>query len=108
MAISKKYSRRIVVDGIAYRWRVLPRVEHNPPAYDGHYDGHIVANVWPEDHPGQRLRLIGGYPHSETGLPTDSVTPRLVAEGIRAAHQAGRVSASRQGTFQIHLPRAET
>ena len=49
MAISKKYSRRIVVDGIAYRWRVPPEV-----SYDAHiHDGHIIANVWLEEQPGQ-------------------------------------------------------
>ena len=69
------------------------------------YDGHVVVNVWSEEQPGQTLRLVGGYPSSETGLPTESITPRQVAECIRAALTAGWNPAAHSRTFSLPLPR---
>ncbi len=101
MAISKKYSRRIVVGGVAYRWRVQPEVEYDQTAHDGH----IIANVWSEEHSARTLRLIGGLPSSETGLPILPVTPGRVAEGIRAALRAGWNPTVVGQTFHLRLSR---
>lgn len=96
MAISKKYTRRIVVDGVQYRWRVPPAVV---------YDGHIIANVWREGASGQHLRLIGGHPSSAYPYPTEPMTPKLVAEGIRRALDAGWNPDEPGQPFLLRIPR---
>jgi hypothetical protein len=95
VAISNKHSRRIVVDGVQYRWRVPPAVV---------YDRYIVANVWRECASGQHLRLIGGYPFSEY-YPTEPMTPKLVAEGIRRALAAGWNPDEPGQPFLLRIPR---
>jgi hypothetical protein len=100
MAISKKYSRRIVVDGVAYRWRVMPEVE-----YDGYlHDGLLLVNVWSEEGSKQVLRLRGGsHPMRRVAAPEVIITPRRVAAGIRAALRAGWPTGKRR-FFDLVLP----
>jgi hypothetical protein len=102
MAISKKYSRRIVVDGITYRWRVPPDVDYDQTAYDGI----LVVDVWLEEDVGQLLRLIGGprAPRFLRRRPTDVITPRRLAVGIRSALAAGWNPAVTQPIFHYPLP----
>lgn len=103
MAISLKYWRRIVVDGVAYRWRVLPEVE-----YDGcRHDGLLVVHVRLEEDAQQFLRLHGGpHPMRNEAAPEVVITPRRVAAGIRAALQAGWPR-STDRFFYLDLPPAD-
>jgi hypothetical protein len=87
MAIPKSGSRKIVVDGVAYRWRVRPRATINITDYggpltfaaerDGVNGGILVAAL-----PQNRV-----YWEDESGeVPA---TPRQVADVIRRAIRAG-------------------
>jgi hypothetical protein len=85
VAISKKYSRRIVVDGVAYRWKIDPE-----PDYDQWHLGELVVRVWRDDTPNCVLHLLGGrrpemVPHGQA----DTITPRRVAAGVRTALARG-------------------
>jgi hypothetical protein len=103
VAISKKYSRRIVVDGVAYRWRIPPEVEYDQTAHDGH----LIINVWLEEGAGQTLRLLGGlHPTRQQAAPNVVVTPRRVADAIRAAVRAGWTPTTPNRTFLFDLPPA--
>ena len=100
MAVPKKYSRRIVVDGIAYRWRVPPE-----PNYDqGHFGG-LWVTVWREDEPHHPLWLHGGArPDNLHGAVGVVITPRHVAEAIRACVARGW---QRQPGLGIDFPHLE-
>ncbi|WP_171472256.1 hypothetical protein [Frigoriglobus tundricola] len=100
MAISKKYSRRIVVDGVAYRWRIPPEVEYDQTAHDGH----LIVNVWPEKGAGQTLRLYGGlHPMRERATASVVITPRRVADAIRAALRAGWTPMTSNQLFRLDI-----
>src|SRR3954470_6130034 len=102
MAMSKKYSRRIVVDGITYRWRIPPGPDYDP----GHY-GELWATVWCDERPECILYLIGGpRPDNWHHVVEVVVTPRDIAAGIRAALQAGWNPGERGGIFSARLPTA--
>jgi hypothetical protein len=103
MAISKKYSRRIVVDGVSYRWRIPPE-----PNYDqGGPQGHLVVTIWSEAHPGCVLYAVGGArPDNWHHAVGEIVTPRRIAEGIRAALAAGWNPAEGERGFRLALPPA--
>jgi hypothetical protein len=104
MAISKKYSRRIVVDGVAYRWRVPPEVEYDQTGHDGL----LIVNVWHEGSSGQPLRLLGGpHPMRTQAPPGVVVTPQRVAAGIRAALRAGWQPTIPNHLFRFELPTAD-
>jgi hypothetical protein len=104
MAISKKYSRRIVVDGIAYRWRVPPEVEYDQTGHDGL----VIVNVWLEEGAGQTLRLLGSsHPMRNAAEPASVITPQRVAAGIRAALLAGWQPTGPNGTFRLELSLAD-
>ena len=101
MAISKKYSRRIVVDGVAYRWRIPPEVEYDQTGHDGL----LIVNVWLEENAGQILRLHGSsHPMRNEASPEAVITPRRVAEGIRAALRAGWQPTIPSRYFRFDLP----
>lgn len=99
MAISKKYSRRIVVDGVAYRWKVPPEVEYDQVAHDGL----LIANVWLEEGGGQPLRLLSGvHPGHRAAPPEVVITPRRMADALRAGWQP----AVRGSIFLFEFPAA--
>jgi hypothetical protein len=87
VTLASKGSRRIVVDGLAFRWLVRPRPTYcqalgwSPltfvaELFDG--SGAVLVVALPYAHPGNWL-----------GLPTTSVRPAIVAAGIRKALAAG-------------------
>jgi hypothetical protein len=86
MAISKKHSRRIVVDGVVYRWRIPPK-----PNYDQGHFGQLVVTVWRDEEPnGCVLSLLGGdRPDNFHRAVGEVVTPRRIATAIRASLAAG-------------------
>ena len=86
MAIRKVGSRRIVVDGVAYRWRIPPRSTYRQECFRFP----LLGFIWREDRPNSVLELHGGNrPDHALGLPPDIVTPRRIALGIRAALKQG-------------------
>src|SRR5262249_24217574 len=86
MAIPKKHSRRIVVDGVVYRWRIPPE-----PNYDQGHFGQLVVTVWRDEEPNCcLLYLLGGdRPDNLHGAVGEVLTPRRIADAIRAALAAG-------------------
>ncbi|KJS57014.1 hypothetical protein VM98_03725 [Streptomyces rubellomurinus subsp. indigoferus] len=86
MALVKKGSRRIVVDGVAYRWRTSRK--HWCCDYDG---GTLAYAVEHADRPGTTLVVETGRPFVQEPrlLPAELVLPGEVAAGIRAARSRG-------------------
>ncbi|MGW2543713.1 hypothetical protein ACWC5I_23260 [Kitasatospora sp. NPDC001574] len=99
VALAKKGSRRIVVDGVEYRWRVSRK-----PCCD--YDG-ITLGYMVEDAacPGTTLVVETGRPAvlEPNMLPSEVVLPREVAAGIRAARSNGWTPGSNGSPFKLHL-----
>ena len=87
MAISKRGSRRIVVDGIAYRWKVPLPDESQEEGWPG-----MAAAVSRIESNGSQLwlkfsdRYSMGGPCAEQGKP---ILPSEIALGIRAALASG-------------------
>ncbi|OXM47546.1 hypothetical protein CFP75_23905 [Amycolatopsis alba DSM 44262] len=87
MALVKKGSRSITVDGAAYRWRVRGR-----PTYDqGLGWSPLAYAVELADAPGTTLVVITDQPHPSNwrGIQARPVLPAHVAEAIRAARLKG-------------------
>lgn len=100
MATRKTGSRRLVVDGTAYRWRIRHRATNFQADYGA---GILHVAVESANQPGSVLILLTDRPHpsdwgTEKVVP---VTPSDVAGWIRSAVRAGW-DASRPGP-QINL-----
>ncbi|MGW6356959.1 hypothetical protein ACWFR5_17770 [Streptomyces sp. NPDC055092] len=103
MALVKKGSRHITVDGIAYRWRLRRR-----PTYS-------QALVWSPltyavelaDSPGSTLVVTTSQPHPSNWLieSASAVAPSAVADGIRNARISGWVPEKPGSPF--HLDQSE-
>ena len=103
MAISKKYSRRIVVDGVEYRWKIAPRP--SDPEFD--YAGSMVASVQLAENAGQVLFVSCGLRKGNIlSRPGAIVTPRRIAAAIRNALVAGWQPSKRGQPFLTQLPPA--
>jgi hypothetical protein len=103
MAIGRKGSRRIVVDGTAYRWRLRRR-----PTYDQALcDRPCTYAVQHADTPGTTLVVTTSQPHASNwfGVPSAVVLPRHVAADITLALSRGW-SPTRPGT-PFHLNQSE-
>ncbi|OLT28724.1 hypothetical protein BJF83_14685 [Nocardiopsis sp. CNR-923] len=84
MALVRKGSRHITVDGTDYRWRV----RHKPTYTQGICATPMTFAVELAEEPGQTLVITTQHPHPETWLSVDSpaaVTPAVVAATIRNA-----------------------
>ncbi len=104
MAISKRWSRRIVVDGVSYRWK-FPRVTIDIT------DGWSWILVHRDD-PAKSLLQIGfagrwsmSGPCREYSRP---VLPSDVAAAIRAALAAGWQADQRGKLFRYWVPQEDT
>jgi hypothetical protein len=90
MAMPKTGSRRIVVDGVAYRWRVRHRAHPFAPRT---WDGRIHVSVELAAEPGSVLVVFTGHQHSrdiDTYPPgVAPVRPAHVATWVRQALAAG-------------------
>nr|WP_087924690.1 hypothetical protein [Streptomyces albireticuli] len=87
MALPRKGSRLIVVDGVTYRWKVRGR-----PTYDqGMCWSPLTYAVEHAESPGTTLVVGTDRPHpgNWTGEPTSPVLPSEVADTIRAARAEG-------------------
>ena len=102
MAVRKKGSRRIIVDGVAFQWRFPPRP--NQSQGDGWPGVRVTVNR--ADCP--KGSLLIGFPRRfhPSGpvchVPTRPVLPSDVAAGIRAAFDSGWV-ADRPGAQYVLL-----
>ncbi|WP_035791344.1 hypothetical protein [Kitasatospora mediocidica] len=103
MALAKKGSRRIVVDGVEYRWRVSRK--HWCCSYDRSTLGYVAEDA---TCPGTTLVVETGRPALlDPGMvPGAVVPPREVAAGIRAARSKGWTPTSNGSPFQLHLSAA--
>lgn len=89
MALNKKGSRRIIVDGIEYRWRIRRKPSYmqglcwTPMTYAVE-----AANV---DQPGTTLIVTSGQAHPSNwlGVETEAIRPVHVAASIREARSQG-------------------
>ncbi|MGW2601897.1 hypothetical protein [Streptomyces klenkii] len=87
MALPRKSSRRIVVDGVTYRWRVRRR-----PTYgQGMCWSPLTYAVEHAANPGTTLLVRTDRPHPGNwmGGPASPVLPSGVAAAIRAARAEG-------------------
>lgn len=83
MAIPRKGSRPITVDGVAYRWMV----RHKPSYSQGIIESSLTVAVEHDDVSGSvlALRLPQAHPSNWMGAPAVAVRPAHVALGIRTA-----------------------
>ncbi|MEU8380346.1 hypothetical protein [Streptosporangium sp. NPDC048865] len=87
MAIPKKGSRLIGVDGTAYRWRI----RHRPTYSQGNGWGPLTYAVEPAEGRGRVLlvKLPCSRPDAWLGERTTTVGPALVAATVRGALDRG-------------------
>ena len=105
MTIPSKVSRRIVVDGVTYRWLVRSR-----PTY-------AQANGWTpltfvvEADQAQGAPLVVDLPPAHPGnwldLPADPVTPATVADAIRHGVHAGWQPSRAGPPVRLHVPQPQ-
>lgn len=107
MAVRKKGSRRIVVDGVTYLWRFPRRQTHDQE--DG-WPG-VMVTVSRED--ARQASLLLAFPHrfhlsGPVGQnPPRPVLPSDVAAGVRAAIAAGWVSDQPGKQFVLRVAEPE-
>ncbi len=103
MAVRKKGSRRITVDGVEYIWRVPRRPSRM--AWDGNIG--FIVTVQRVDRIGSVLALCSDHRHPTVarvwGSQVVSVLPSQVADGIRQALAAGWQPGSPGGDFGLTL-----
>ncbi|WP_405624573.1 hypothetical protein [Streptomyces sp. NBC_01396] len=87
MALVRKGSRRIVVDGTAYRWRVRGR----PTYFQGLAWSPCTFAVEHADTPGMTLVVTTNQPHTSNWFECEAtpVLPSGVAPAIRLALREG-------------------
>ena len=87
VTLVRKRSRRIVVDGRAYRWRLRSR----PTYAQGQCWAPCAYAVEDYDRPGRTLIVTTNQPHPGNwlGRPAEPVLPGQVARAVRLAMQAG-------------------
>jgi hypothetical protein len=87
MGFPKRGTRRIVVSGNAYLWRVAVDEDWMNPMPPNPTDLHSLAVESP-DHPGRYLVVWFALPEQHTGLGF-AITPGIVADVINAATARG-------------------
>lgn len=86
MSVPRRGSRRIVVDGEGYRWRVRRR----PTADQRTCRSPLWLAIAAESGgPALLVRLHQAHPSNAVGLRSEAVTPRAVAAYVRAGLRAG-------------------
>ncbi|MFD5434929.1 hypothetical protein ACFWJ4_22600 [Kitasatospora sp. NPDC127067] len=103
MALAKKGARRIVVDGVAYRWRVTK--QHWCCDFEGSTLGYAVEDA---AHPATTLVVDTGRPtrHTPDAVPAHVVMPGEVAAGIRSARTEGWTPTANGSPFRLRLSAA--
>ncbi|GGW68543.1 MULTISPECIES: hypothetical protein [Streptomyces] len=102
MALVRKGSRRIVVDGTVYRWRLRGR----PTYFQGLAWSPCSFAVEHADTPGMTLVVTTGQPHPSNwiGREAEPVTPSGVAAAVRIALREGWTPTAPGSAF--HLDRS--
>lgn len=102
MALNKKGTRKITVDGEDYRWRIRKK-----PTYDqGAFGTAMTFAVEHSEAPGSTLVVTTTMPRSDNWLlkkTSASVTPAHVARAIREALRAGWSPATSGPPFMLHF-----
>jgi hypothetical protein len=103
MAIGRRHSRRIVVDGRAYRWRL----RHRPSYGQALCETPCTYAVEDYDRPGRALIVTTDQPHPGNwfGCPADPVLPGEVAGTIRLARERGWDPSETGAPFRIDQSR---
>ncbi|MGW1544196.1 hypothetical protein ACWCPM_28830 [Streptomyces sp. NPDC002309] len=99
MALGRKGSRRIVVGGTTYRWRLRRR-----PTYSQAIGwSPCTYAVEHAEHPGTTLVVTTDQPHTGNwlGLPGSPVPPSDVADAIDAALRQGWVPTRTGSPFHL-------
>jgi hypothetical protein len=101
VALPKKGSRRIVVDGVEYRWRM--RRKHWCCDFELGTLGYLVEDA---ARPGTTLVVETGRPAvlEPSRVPEEVVLPGEVAAGIRAARAKGWTPSADGSPFELCLP----
>ena len=88
MAIRKKGSRPIDVDGVSYRWRIRRKATYDQWAFDY---GTLTVSVELADKPGTVLIAFTNHPHPDcyTTATPHPITPKHVADCVRQALSEG-------------------
>lgn len=99
MALVRKGSRRIVVDGTAYRWRLRGR----PTYFQGMAWSPCTFAVEHAETPGSVLVVTTNQPHTSNwiGREAEPVLPPDVAATIRLALRGGWAPATPGSAFHI-------
>ena len=106
MALVKKGSRRIVVDGVTYRWRV----RHKPTYCQGNGWTPLTFAVENATTPGTTLVVQTDRPHPGNwfALPSQPVLPADVAQAIRTALARGWMPLASGSPFSLELSSGST
>lgn len=104
MALVKKGSRRIVVDGVTYRWRI----RHKPTYSQGNVWTPLTFAVEDATTPGSTLVVQTDRPHPGNwfGLPTKPVLPTDVTQSIRTALARGWTPLVNGSPFHLEFSNA--
>ena len=102
MATRKTGSRRIVVDGVAYRWRIRRKATSMQADYG---TGRLHVAVERADDPGALLVLFTDRPHPQDWSTRQAapVRPSDVAGWIRQALRAGWTAGESGRQFRLHV-----
>ena len=104
MALARKGSRQIVVDGVTYRWRI----RRKPSYSQGNGWTPLTFAVEDATAPGTTLVVRTGHPHPRNwlGLPARPVPPADVMRAIRTARSHGWTPAASGSPFLLELASA--
>jgi len=98
MSLPRKGSRRIVVDGVTYRWRIRQRPTYSQAALD-----HTLTLAVERESEKSSVLIVDlarAHPANWLGDPTTPVTPKEVAQRIREAISSGWRPADCEGAFR--------
>ncbi|WNZ09824.1 hypothetical protein [Streptomyces sp. 11x1] len=101
MALVRKGSRRIVVDGTVYRWRLRGR----PTYFQGLAWSPCTFAVEQAETPGMTLVVTTDQPHSSNwiGREAEPVRPSGVAAAVRLALHEGWIPTAPGSAFHLDL-----
>jgi hypothetical protein len=106
VALARKGSRQIVVDGVTYRWRI----RRKPSYSQGNGWTPLTFAVEDATAPGTTLVVRTGHAHPRNwlGLPAKPVLPADVMHAIRTARSQGWTPAASGSPFLLELASATT
>ncbi|KAI9134689.1 hypothetical protein [Acaryochloris sp. CCMEE 5410] len=101
MTLAKKGSRKIVVDGVAYRWSI----RHKPTYPQALCQSNLTTAVELYDQPGTTLIITWSEPRPDNWLmaTSTSITPQHITNAIRQALRQGWEPALSGATYPLRL-----